>query len=579
MRKDVRKIGLALVMLIGLGFSVFLRAQTSKALLGASVLNQSEPYIYSLTQKRNIPVRDVRDEVSRITKSAPRKPAEGRGLRLTNKMRLQSASMGQPQTIGLYRPSSQTFHLRYSNTSGGDDLSFGYGGPGSMPITGDWNGDRVGTVGLYDPANARFLLRNSNSAGGADITVNYGAANQGFIPIVGDWDGDGVDTVGLYDPAHAAFFLRNSNTDGVADITFTYGPAGWGFIPIVGDWNGDGVDSVGLYDPANAAFFLRNSNSGGVADLMFTFGPAGQGFIPLAGDWDGDGADTIGLYDPTYGGFFLRNSNTGGIADVMFSYAGASAGDRPLAGHWAPPPGGFGMGDEYTDAFQNAFFDRTELDFTILCPTQAGGNNSHTLYLTSTNRATLGVEALISYEAQDPLVFEVYDWARPESSRWQVFMPYYTLSNYLTTITVGGISYQAVNIYNSTRNTNLVIAGPDSNSTSTDTVTVWANSVYLTNFSTGDFDLVYRYEYEATPADQKTGVHSWGPIFELFQPQYSNLNPMGFYQCFMRSGPDAYGDLRLYATEVRFVPPSFNPGVDNGLRLLYLEPNYTFTAH
>jgi hypothetical protein len=237
--------------------------------------------------------------------------------------------------IGLYDPGSSTFHLRNSNSSGGDDLSFGFGGAGGgyVPLTGDWNGDGIDSIGLYDPATGAFFLRNSNSGGIADITFTYGPAGLGFIPLVGDWDGDGIDTIGLYDPAHAAFFLRNSNSGGIADITFAYGPPALGFIPIVGDWNGDGIDTIGLYDPAHAAFFLRNSNTGGVADITFAYGPPGLGFVPIVGDWNGDVVDTIGLYDPVNSGFFLRNSNSGGIADLTFSYG--PAGWKPVTGNWA----------------------------------------------------------------------------------------------------------------------------------------------------------------------------------------------------------------------------------------------------
>lgn len=258
-----------------------------------------------------------------------------------------TASAG-PHTIGLYDPSQTRFHLRYSNTGGGDNLTFtlNYAGASLKPISGDWNGDGIDTIGLvdttgvYNPSNNTFFLKNSNSAGSgfADVTFTYGWVG-GLVPITGDWDGNGTDTIGLYDPATAAFFLRNSNSGGVADLTFTYGPANLGWVPIAGDWDGNGTDTIGLYDPANASFFLRNSNSGGIADVMFTYGWVG-GPVPLAGDWDGDGDETIGLYNPPTAAFFLRNTNDGGIADLMFNYAGAASSWKPITGHWGsqPPP-------------------------------------------------------------------------------------------------------------------------------------------------------------------------------------------------------------------------------------------------
>src|SRR5437764_11379781 len=86
------------------------------------------------------------------------------------------------------------FYLRNSNTSGTADVSFRYGGPGDVPLAGDWNGDGTSTIGVHR-GNA-FYLRNSNSSGVADLTFTFG--DPGDIPLVGDWNGDGVDTIGLY---------------------------------------------------------------------------------------------------------------------------------------------------------------------------------------------------------------------------------------------------------------------------------------------------------------------------------------------------------------------------------------------
>src|SRR5205807_3249299 len=124
-------------------------------------------------------------------------------------------------------------------------------------------------------------------------------------------------------------------------------------------------------------------------------------------------------------------------------------------------------------------------------------------------------EALLKYQHQDPFVFEIFDWARPgpDSARWALVLPYSSLSNYLTTITVGGLSYQGLTIYNSTRDTGAVSALPTPLPNAA-YITVWENSVYLFNYNTGSYDLIYQYRYDAKLADQKTLLRSWGPIFE-----------------------------------------------------------------
>jgi len=75
-----------------------------------------------------------------------------------------------------------------------------------------------------------YYLRNTNTAGVADLTFAYGA--PGDIPVTGDWNGDGIDTIGMY--RDGVYYLRNTNTVGVADLTFAYGAPG--DIPVTGTW-------------------------------------------------------------------------------------------------------------------------------------------------------------------------------------------------------------------------------------------------------------------------------------------------------------------------------------------------------
>lgn len=245
---------------------------------------------------------------------------------------------GQPGsgTAGIYQPASGAWFLRNLNSSGAADIVFSYGpgGLGWMPVTGDWNGDGVDSPGLYDPQSGVFFLKNSSGPGAADLVFGFGPAAAGWKPLVGDWNGDGLDTVGLYSPTTGVFFLKNTNTVGGADIVVGYGPANLGWEPLVGDWDGNGVDTVGLYRPSDGFFFLKNSNTPGGADLVFSFGPGGLGWRPVISDWNGDDADSIGIYSPSNGFFFLRNSNTPGAANLVFGYGPGGATITPVVGDW-----------------------------------------------------------------------------------------------------------------------------------------------------------------------------------------------------------------------------------------------------
>jgi hypothetical protein len=55
-------------------------------------------------------------------------------------------------------------------------------------VVGDWDGNGTTTIGLYRPSTNTYYLRNSNSYGAPDITIaSWGA--PGDIPVVGDWNG------------------------------------------------------------------------------------------------------------------------------------------------------------------------------------------------------------------------------------------------------------------------------------------------------------------------------------------------------------------------------------------------------
>jgi hypothetical protein len=230
--------------------------------------------------------------------------------------------------------------------SGGTGATGGTGGP-VVPVAGDWNGDLQTTIGVFRPAGspgnppgaARWLLRNFNNAGPANVDLTYGG--PGDLPVAGDWDGNGTVTIGVYRPAgsplnpttDAYFLLRNSNTPGNPDISVQHGYAG--DLPVVGDWDGNGTTTMGIFRPSTNTWFLRNSfDAGGPPDpLPFSFGFSEIGEQPVVGDWDGNGTVTVGVFRPGSPAFWLlRNSNDAGIPHLNFPFGGS--GDRPVVGGW-----------------------------------------------------------------------------------------------------------------------------------------------------------------------------------------------------------------------------------------------------
>jgi hypothetical protein len=225
-----------------------------------------------------------------------------------------------------------------------------------------------------------------------------------------------------------------------------------------------------------------------------------------------------------------------------------------------PVPGGVGYGVFFTPVFQSAWGQGTSLKWDIACPTPPGGNVNTFLYLTSTNRSGLGVEALISYNGQNDTHFMVFDWSRTNAN-WQTNVPLSGLTPYLTTENANGNPYQILSVWNTTSYLG---------------ASEYWNEVRLYNYERGGWDIVYDYDYTATDAQQKNSyVGSWGPIVETFQSVYNQTSPMGALNIELASADNegAWGDW------APITPPNTYIRNDNvGFQLVFLDPNYSFTV-
>jgi hypothetical protein len=224
-----------------------------------------------------------------------------------------------------------------------------------------------------------------------------------------------------------------------------------------------------------------------------------------------------------------------------------------------PVPGGVGYGLFYTNAFKSAFYGGTSMYFEIVCPQPPGGNVNTWLYLTGMNRAGRGIEAFVSYNAQTEPHFKVFDWAR--SDHWQTDCPFGALGSYLGNVAAHGSTYRALGVWNSTYQ---IAAGQ------------WRNEALLWNRSARRWDLLYRYDYSGTQAEQISGwTGSWGPIVETFQSPYQNTSPFGALSTMLisRGSSGAWGSWQFLSAA--------NSSIRNdnqGFYLVFLDPNYAFVV-
>lgn len=228
----------------------------------------------------------------------------------------------------------------------------------------------------------------------------------------------------------------------------------------------------------------------------------------------------------------------------------------------APIPGGVGYGMFYTQPFLAAFTEGTSLYWEIVCPDDPGGNVTGYLYLTSMNRASRGVEALVKYLGrQTAPSFIVYDWARVDTDRWQHEIPFPQLGAYLRQEMEHGSTFNVLPLMNMTYQVDAAS---------------WINQVWLLNRGTNNWDLIYQFHYASAPADQHGPfVGSWGPIVETFQDAYADTNPMGALNTQLSTHINgqwgawsalSQGDAQLTPNSKGFVPA-------------FLDPNTSWVVH
>jgi len=260
------------------------------------------------------------------------------------------STIGKSDTIGLYRPGTQTFLLRNANTPGVPFISasVALAQNTDLPITGDWNGDGIDTPGLYRPGTATFYLWDrwtGLSIATADHTFALGTP-AGERPISGDWDGDGADGIGVFRPSNGTLYLKNKLSAGSPEYTVTLGTAA--DIGVAGDWNQDGTSSAGIFRPSDGRFHLTNRNTiGVVTEDAGSYALGNSTDLPLSGDWTHSGYSGLGVFRPSTGAFYLKYNLDTTPADLVVGFGTDQVfrdgfepviGDLPLSGNWGAAP-------------------------------------------------------------------------------------------------------------------------------------------------------------------------------------------------------------------------------------------------
>jgi hypothetical protein len=170
-----------------------------------------------------------------------------------------------------------------------------FGQPTDIPIAGKWSAKGADRIGVFRPDTGRWYLdRSGNEKWNGcdwDFCARLNIYQAGDLPVTGDWDGNRVTQLGFFRPATGDWFLDsngNRTWDGCSKdrCLSSFGTAA--DLPVSGDWNGTGTSKIGVFRPSTGDWYLDFNGNGqwdgcGVDLCLSNAGQTGD--IPVIGQW------------------------------------------------------------------------------------------------------------------------------------------------------------------------------------------------------------------------------------------------------------------------------------------------------
>ena len=239
-----------------------------------------------------------------------------------------------------------------------------------------------------------------------------------------------------------------------------------------------------------------------------------------------------------------------------------------------PPPstvGIFEYGFSYLNNFNLSYVNGSAITYQVICPNTAGGNVANQLYLTATNRTSLGVEAYVNYfGAGNTGYFSIYDWniARtdPNGAAFALDIFFLNLGRYFISLGTHGQTYQTLYVHNAT----FQIANSK-----------WTNQALLFNALNNSWDLIYSSTYQASFADQQSigAIGWWGPVVESHEAVgfvHKGTNTFGFMQSQVSTTDGAGNPVNLILLDPT---NSTQLGPGGGFQQIFLNANYDWAVN
>lgn len=220
---------------------------------------------------------------------------------------------GSRALVSVYRPSTGVWHI--DRMCGAEPCYRVLGGPGDVPVGGDYDGDGMDDFAVFKDGVWNVLTSYTNN----QRTVQWGTV--GDQPVPGDYDFDGFTDLAVYRPSNGTWYVSlsssgNSLIQQFGDVTDR---------PVPGDYDGDGRTDFAVFRPAGGNWYILNSGDGSMTAQHFGLSTD----RPVPGDYDGDGRTDIAVF--RNGFWYLLRSSAGlsvvewGDADTVPLTPGYSA--------------------------------------------------------------------------------------------------------------------------------------------------------------------------------------------------------------------------------------------------------------
>lgn len=179
------------------------------------------------------------------------------------------------------------------------------------PFIGNFNSDNITDIGVYRPKSKTFYIRFLGKSSPENInliSLSKQVTSKG-IPQIGDYDGDNIDDFAIYDPERNMFVIKRSSDSKEIEINLGDIISKNSLVPITGDFDGDTIADPGFINLLEKKFKFYSSSLNNLnPEIQIDSNLSGQIF---SADIDNDFKSDIVFLDSSKGVLNILLSSKG----------------------------------------------------------------------------------------------------------------------------------------------------------------------------------------------------------------------------------------------------------------------------